>query len=161
MHEYVSDTGPLISFERLPGGFALLRRLAPSIIIPHPVYEELRAGLPVGADYLAHHGIADFVRVVHVAQLLPETAGLHEGERQAISLAAIRKTPLLIEERAGHGVAEKCGLRPIGAIGLILNAWKSGILTADEAAAYFVALHTGKRISRPMLDKLLEMVRGR
>lgn len=160
MRDYVSDTGPLISFERIPDGFSLLRRLAHTITIPNPVYEELRVGLPIGTDYLAHHGIADFVEVVQVVQMLPETEGLHEGERHAITLAATLNLPLLIEERPGHAIAEKCGLRPIGAIGLILNAWKSGMITKDETAEHFAALFSGKRISRAMLDKLLLIVKG-
>lgn len=30
----VSDTGPLISFEKIEGGFSLLRRMVGSVLIP-------------------------------------------------------------------------------------------------------------------------------
>ena len=40
----VSDTGPLISLERLTDGFAFIRRLYDQIVIPPAVLEEVGLG---------------------------------------------------------------------------------------------------------------------
>ncbi len=65
--EVVSDTGPLISFEKLPNGFALLRKLCHQVLIPEQVLKELELGLP-GANYLQTYAIGDWV---HVARKVP------------------------------------------------------------------------------------------
>jgi predicted nucleic acid-binding protein len=155
MRDFVSDTGPLISFEKIADGFILLRHLVDTIIISQAVYEELAAGIPPGNDYLAYFGIADFVTVCPVPAALPGTEGLHEGERSAIALAAQRDLPLLIEERAGHAVAAGLGLIPISASGLILHAYQAGHLARAEAERDFRALCAGRRINHDLLEILL------
>jgi len=160
MRNYVSDAGPLISFERIPEGFSLLRRLARAVVIPQQVYEELAAGIPLGHDYLAHFGIADFVEVVRAPGPLPGTGNLHDGECYAIALASARRLPLLIEERHGHAVAERLGLTPIGSVGLLLDGLQRDILTRPEAERSVQALFLGKRINRDLLEALLKRIRA-
>jgi predicted nucleic acid-binding protein len=159
MREYVSDTGPLISFEIIPGGFMLLRRLVGGILVPPEVVDELSVGLLPGSDYLAHYGIADFVRVEPAPAAPAATAGLHEGESAAITLALARKLPLLIEERQGRQVALALGVETIGAIGLLLYACNIGIITVGEAEGCVQALFQGKRMNRTLLEALLAQLR--
>jgi predicted nucleic acid-binding protein len=82
--DYVSDTGPLISFERIPDGFLILRRLVRRIIIPMQVYDELSAGAPSRQDYIAAFGLADFIETTQAPSLSIEADGLHPGESHAI-----------------------------------------------------------------------------
>jgi predicted nucleic acid-binding protein len=105
----VSDTGPFITLERLPGGFKLLRQLYDRVLLPERVLAELAAGRPPGDDYLQEFGLADFVEVVTVQATDPDLAELDAGERDALSLALGRGLPLLIEERIGRDIARAKG----------------------------------------------------
>lgn len=159
MRDFVADAGPLISFERIPGGFDLLRRLARTIIIPEQVHEELTAGLPPGRNYLVQYGLAGLVEVRRASDPLPGTGDLDVGERYAIALAAACGLPLLIEERRGRAVAERLGLASIGAVGLLLDGLLSGVLGRDETERHVRALFDGKRINRDLRDALVERIR--
>ena len=56
--EIVSDTGPLISLERLPDGYQWMQELYAGIILPPSVTEELLAGgYEDLAAYEQHFGI--------------------------------------------------------------------------------------------------------
>ncbi len=50
----VSDTGPIITLEKLPDGFALLRKLYDKILLPEEVLEELAEGFETPEAYLNH-----------------------------------------------------------------------------------------------------------
>lgn len=153
MCDVVSDTGPLISFERIPGGFAIMRRIVRIVIIPPQVLEELQSGLPLGDGYLAHHGIGDFIRVEPAPPPPPEVLTLDTGERYAI-------LPLLVEDRKARLVADRLGLKSTGALGMILAARETGRLSTVEAKACIEALHQSGRISGHLQDMALARVTG-
>jgi predicted nucleic acid-binding protein len=58
---------------------------------------------------------------------------LHIGEAQAIQLARELGLPLLIEETVGRRVARGLGISIAGIPGQILQAFRQGSLTAQEA----------------------------
>jgi predicted nucleic acid-binding protein len=159
MREYVADTGPLISFERIPDGFLLLRRLVKGIVVPPEVVEELAAGSVPTANYLMQHGIADLVCVEHAPPCPAAAAGLHAGEAAAIALALAKKLPLLIEERQGRQVAAALGVETTGSVGLLLYACNTRIITKDDAEGYAQALLQGKRINRKLFEALVRQFR--
>ncbi len=156
--DFVSDTGPLISFEKIPNGFATLRRLARRVFVPLGVKEELSFG--VGEEYFTHHGIGDFVVVTSTLQCLIETGELHLGEQQAIALAAQMGLPLLIEERYGRTVAKGLGITVSGPVGLILAGCDQGSLTTEEGRMMVAALFAARRIPRSLLDSANAQLRG-
>lgn len=99
----VSDTGPLISLEKLGDGYRLLRLLYDRVLIPPSVLAEVIHGQFVDEQaYARHYGISDFLEVVEVqsSRALPESELLDPGETDAIRLALERNLPLLIEEEA-------------------------------------------------------------
>jgi hypothetical protein len=155
MRKYVADTGPLISFERIPDGFPLLRRLVEAIIVPPEVIEELTAGETPPANYLERHAIIDLVTVERAPPPSLAMSGLHAGEAAAVALALARKLPLLIEERQGRQVASALGIETTGTVGLLLYAHAARIITKKEAADSAHALLQGKRISRKLFEALL------
>ena len=54
---------------------------------------------------------------------------IDEGESEAIALALeIRADFVLIDDAAGRLVADEVGLRPIGALGVLLRAKRSGLI---------------------------------
>ena len=90
MRQIVSDTGPLISLEKLSQGYDFIRQLYDKLIIAPAVLEEVAAGqFATPKEYLQHYGISDLIEVRTVSQPheLPEAERLHEGETQAIQLA--------------------------------------------------------------------------
>lgn len=160
--QIVSDTGPLITLEKLPDGYQFIRKLYSTIIIPPTVLTELVQGQFEHAEaYLSHYGIIDIIEVVAApgGNSLLELKALDLGEREAIQLSISRQLPLLIEEEAGRTAARKLGLRISGIAGQILLATRQGLIRAEEAEQKLRILYKARRINRTIYDGLLIAVR--
>jgi predicted nucleic acid-binding protein len=162
MRFIVSDTGPLISLERLPDGYTFIQRLYDQVLVPPMVMEELLQGLAVDRDtYLQHYGIAGFLEVVSPgkALVLPGMERLHGGENQAIQLALERELPLLIEEEAGREVALEAGLRISGIAGQLLKAVRVGVLPVENGIEKLEALLRAGRINTLILEGIRDAMK--
>ena len=63
----VSDTGPLITLEKLADGHRFIRLLYEKILVPQAVLDELTQGYFSSADaYLEHYAILDLIEVKEV-----------------------------------------------------------------------------------------------
>ena len=154
----VSNTGPLISLEKLRQGYDFIRQLYDTIIIPPSVLDEVTEGqFATPHAYLQHYGIVDLIEVHSVArhEQLPEAARLHGGEVQAIQLAQALALPLLIEETVGRRVAQRLGISISGIAGQIITAFRHGIITAQEARHKLPELFQTGRINRKIYEALL------
>lgn len=112
----VSDSGPLISLERISNGYDFIRKLYKKIFVPLSVIEELSYGLHLPPNgYLAAYNIKDLVKIISVAKdKQPEIKGiefLHLAEAEAILLAVQIQCHLLIEETIGRQIAIGAGLK--------------------------------------------------
>ena len=157
MRQIVSNTGPLISVEKLTQGYDFIRRLYDKVIIPPTVFEEVAAGqFATPEEYLQHYAISDLIEVRTVSQLqeLPETERLHEGETQAIQLALELQLPLLIEETVGRRVAQSVGIQISGIAGQIIKAFRQDLIAATEAQNKLSELLRGGRINRKIYEAL-------
>jgi predicted nucleic acid-binding protein len=157
----VSNTGPLISLEKLRQGYDFIRQLYDTIIIPLGVLDEVAAGqFATPQAYLQHYGIEDLLEVQTVAgsEQLPEVTRLHVGEAQAIQLARELVLPLLIEETVGRRVAQGLGIAISGIAGQILKAFRQGSLTAQEAQNKLLELFQAGRINRKIYAALLAVI---
>ena len=157
----VSNTGPLISLEKLRQGYDFIRQLYDTIIIPPSVLDEVTEGqFTTPQAYVQHYGIGDLLEVHAVSQSvrLPEVARLHVGEAQAIQLARELALPLLIEETVGRRVALGLGLSISGIAGQILKAFHQGILPAQEARNKLRELFQAGRINRKIYEALLAVI---
>lgn len=153
----VSNTGPLISLEKLRQGYDFIRQLYDTIIIPPGVLDEVAEGqFATPQAYLQHYGIVDLLEIHAVSQSerLPEVARLHVGEAQAIQLAL----PLLIEETVGRRAAQGLGISISGIAGQILKAFRQGSLTAQEARNKLLELFQAGRINRKIYEALLAVI---
>lgn len=158
MRQIVSNTGPLISLEKLTQGYAFIRRLYDKVIIPPAVLEEVAVGQFATPDeYLQHYAISDLIEMRTVSQPheLPEAERLHEGETQAIQLALELQLPLLIEETVGRRVAQSVGLQISGIAGQIIKAFRQSIIAAAEAQDKLSELLRAGRINRKIYEALL------
>ncbi len=67
----VSDTGPIITLEKLDDGFEFTRKLYDSLLLPDEVQRELLEGTHLAqSNYLRTHGINDLVQVRQVTEIL-------------------------------------------------------------------------------------------
>src|SRR5699024_10035049 len=125
----VSDTGPIISLEKLTGGFQFIRKLYDEVIIPTAVLEELAQGeFESGGAYLSYYHAGDILTIKRVSSfdLQAETSHLDKGERQAIQLASNEGLALLIEEHAGRKTAMELGMHISGIAGQLRKAYQKG-----------------------------------
>jgi predicted nucleic acid-binding protein len=150
----VCDTGPLISLEKVTGGYGLIRKLYDGLLVPPAGLRELAAGTFESEEaYLLHFGVEDLlVERRPTGTLEPETRLLDEGERQAIRLAQELALPLLIEEQAGREAARALGIPISGIAGQILRAVREGVTTPNDATAKLAQLREAGRINRQVFE---------
>ena len=143
----VSNTGPLITLEKLEDGHEFIRKLYDKIIIPQKVLEEISEKYSTGEDYLKKYQIEDLIEVYRVTNIVDIRGieSLDDGEIEAISLALELKLELLIEEIKGRKIAQSVGISISGIAGQIGRACIKGIINKTEAIQ--------------KLQKLLEMGR--
>ena len=110
--------------------------------------------------YLQHYSIVDLIAVhaVSRSEQLPEAVRLHIGEAQTIQLARELALPLLIEETVGRRVARGLGMAISGIAGQILQAFRRGIITAQEARNKLLELFQAGRINRKIYEALLAVL---
>lgn len=156
MKRIVSDTSPLISLEKVDGGYKFLRKLYDKVLVPPAVLRELAAG-PFASEevYLSHFGIYDLLRIEKPERSeREETEHLDPGEREAIALALEFDLPLLIEEEAGRTLARELGIRISGIAGQILQAVREGIIGAGRGNRMLVALKGKGRINQRVFENV-------
>ncbi|MGE0083651.1 MAG: hypothetical protein AB7S75_04455 [Desulfococcaceae bacterium] len=131
----VSNTGPLISLEKLRDGYGFIRKLYRKILIPHKVAEEISEWYENFESYLQHYKIRDLIEIRPVGEIvcIEGIQNLDEGEIEAISLASESGLELLIEETMGRSIALKAGIKISGIAGQIGSAYKAGLISKDEA----------------------------
>ena len=157
----ISNTGPLISLEKLHQGYDFIRLLYDTIIIPPGVFDEVAEGqFATPHAYLQHYGIVDLIEVHAVLrnERLPEATRLHVGEAQAIHLALELALPLLIEETVGRRVAQGMGISISGIAGQVLKAFRQGAIPAQEAHNKLRELLQAGRINRKIYEALLTVI---
>jgi len=157
----ISDTGPLISLEKLTNGYRFIRHLYHTIIVPPAVLEEVAQGqFDHSQAYLDHYDIADLIKVRKSLydSILPEIELLHQGEIQAIQLAFELNTTLLIEETAGRRVANQLGIHISGIAGQIIKAFREDIIPAQEAYHKLDELLKAGRINSNIYDALVKVI---
>ena len=161
VRQIVSNTGPLISLEKLDQGYDFIHCLYDKLIIPPAVLEEVAEGLFANPqDYLQYHNITDLIEVRPVSNppALPEAERLHDGESQAIQLALELHLPLLIEETVGRRVAQSVGVQISGIAGQIISAFRQKIISATDAQNKLNELLQAGRINRKIYDALLAAI---
>ena len=161
----VSDTTPLITLMKV-GRLNILHSLFGEVCIPKAVFSEVTSNetFENEADIIRN---SEYIKVVMVrdqrqVEFLQRATGLDLGESEAIIYAdEIKADLLLMDEAAGRKVAQNMNLPITGSIGVLIKAFKSGIITADEADDAFARIRRANRhISEPLINKALEMIHG-
>ena len=151
----VADASPLIYLSRV-GVLDLLSVLFGEVVVPRAVWAEVvdqRPSAP-GLDALKS---ARWIRVID-SELPTTDLGLDPGETAAILLAeGLHAELLLIDERMGRRVAEARGLVVRGTLGVLVQARRTGALTALRPVLEQL-VGDGFRISPALLREALAAV---
>ncbi|OFW32931.1 MAG: hypothetical protein A3G76_11680 [Acidobacteria bacterium RIFCSPLOWO2_12_FULL_65_11] len=154
---WVVNASPLILFSRI-GRLDLIERLAPAILIPNAVIEEVRAGQQKDRSAATALKWAERYRVDNVtvvASIEPWDLGLGESQVIAHSVGAPRWAAL--DDRAARRCAVAHGVSVIGSLGVVLRAKKS--LHVDRARPVVQELiAAGMFLEDEFVDRVLESI---
>jgi predicted nucleic acid-binding protein len=155
----VSNTSPLTNLAAI-GQFDLLSQLYGEVQIATGVLEELnvRGRRWPGYDETSR---ASWIKqhVVHnqdlIAVLLRD---LDRGEAETLALAIELDADLvLMDERDGRRFAQRLGLRPVGVVGILLEAKKAGLLNRVRPCLEALRHDAGFYVSDGLCELALEL----
>jgi predicted nucleic acid-binding protein len=107
--------------------------------------------------YFIAAGHADVVRPV-LSELTHPSTPVVPGEAAAIQIAGELKADLLlIDERIGRREASRYGVPVVGALGVLLEAFRRGLI-ADPLAVVVAMRAGGFRVSKRLLDRFQDEV---
>jgi len=155
----VSNTSPITSLAAI-GQFELLQKLYGEIHIADAVWHELNHGgrrYPgsqevEGASWVDRHAVSSQALVTVLRR------DLDQGESETLALAIELKADLvLLDEQEGRHMATRFGLRPLGVLGVLLQAKHFGAIAEirslvdalREQAGFFI----GKSLYRQVLEQ--------
>ncbi|MGB2842382.1 MAG: DUF3368 domain-containing protein [Halobacteriota archaeon] len=127
----ISNSSPLIALAKI-GHFKLLRDLFKEIYISKAVHREVAVhGKEKPGEKEVTQGIKKgWIKVLEAREKEPYALLLGEGEGETIALAKERRARLVImDDRKGYILAKALGITVIGTLGVILLAYKSGMIS--------------------------------
>ncbi len=131
----VVDSTPLITLAVI-GHFTLLKSLFDEVLIPTSVYEEvvLKGKNRPGVSEISNANWLIVKAPKHKPSLPAELLGLDAGERDVILLGQeVAADWLLIDEKLGRKIADVMGFQVKGTLGVLLIAYRTGLLSREEA----------------------------
>ncbi len=167
MEAVVANAGPLMALAKL-NLLHLLKQLYGRVEFPHSVYEEIVVeGMQHGfedARTLQRFLDQEDWKPTEVKDVPDDLASLRldRGERESIALAIALDGLLLIDEERGRKAARQRGVTVRGTLGVLVQAYRSGLITADQLRFYFgqIEERTDIWISPAICRRLLHEVLG-
>ena len=154
----VVDASPLIHLARTDR-LHLLRTVAPTLIVPQPVLEEVRAK---GAKDKVAQSIqaVPWLRPVPSPSIPPEVTvwDLGAGEASVLAWAlSHRDTTTILDDQEGRRCARMLGLPVIGTLGIVLRAKRQGLIPAARPVVEDLVSH-GMYLSKEIVREALALV---
>jgi predicted nucleic acid-binding protein len=156
----ISDTTPLISLMKI-GQLDLVQRMFGEIQIPDAVFKELVSNKRFQEESRQIRE-SSFIKTVKVADTeavdrLRQSTGLDIGESEAIILSdSVKANLLLMDEVKGRSVAQQMGIQLMGTVGMLMAAYKEGLLSKNEILTCIDILkNSGRHISGRLYDQLI------
>jgi len=150
----VSDSGPIITLEKLEDGFEFIGKLYKKIIIPKSVYNEVS----FGGDISEYIGNLIEVKTVENEFLFHDMNRLHVGEKEAIAISLQLKSKLLIEEEIGRNIAFSLGIKISGIAGQIVKANRLKIINKKESIDKIEKLFYSNRINKRLYSQIVSKI---
>jgi predicted nucleic acid-binding protein len=157
MSVWVVNTSPLVFLGNL-GRLELLRKEGREVCLPRAVAEEVAekpdaAAQAVQAAYLTWLQVRDVADRTAVALV---QAALHKGEAEAIVLATeLQAERLIIDDQDARRFADRCGLKTVGTLGILLSAKQHGeIASLRQEIDRLLAL--GFRVNPRLVSAMLQ-----
>ncbi|KXA91740.1 hypothetical protein AKJ57_00210 [candidate division MSBL1 archaeon SCGC-AAA259A05] len=158
----VSDTGPLIHLSQI--GRLESLRIVDRLLIPSEVRSEFKEG--VFLERLDELEMIEVRRMkgnqANSAGALSRKYGLDLGEAEAIILAKRESIPLIFtDDLDARRTALMRGLEPHGSVGVLLRAYRDGILSKNDTITAIRQLHTDSSLylTSDLVDRAIEAVR--
>ena len=157
----IADAGPLIFLAKLTQLDLVPKLLSRDIRIPRLVYREVM--LP-GIDPIERDVLQAFLASCTI-EAVPRprsfASAMSAADNAALTLAVRSKaTILLCDERVTRIMAEGEGIRPLGTLGILLQAMRTGLLTRSETRRMvdlLIRTH-GFRIGVELYQAVLEQI---
>ena len=149
----ITNTSPLIALERI-GQLSVLPQLYGNVVRPRSVLIEIEDGLTKYgvSDELLH---ADWLETREDPPEMRLRRELGSGETAVIALALRENADLVIlDDLAARNVAAELGLAVSGTLGVILAAYKRGVLKDLRLAIDSLGM-VGFRVSQEIVDRML------
>ena len=129
----VADATPLIALARIQR-LELLREHYDQVLIGSVVKAEtIDAGRSVraqGVEQIEAAVDAGWLTIASstdaendLMQRLSQRSRLHQGEAESIALARVRKLPLVVDDKEARSVARAVGVRHVGTVSVLLEAY--------------------------------------
>jgi predicted nucleic acid-binding protein len=151
---WVVNASPIILFSRI-GRLDLIERLAPTILVPNAVIEEVRAGqdgdrtAAVAVEWAQGHAVEDVTVVASI-----EHWDLGIGESQVIAHCLGGRRWAVLDDRAARRCAEGHGIPVIGSLGMVLRSKQKRLIeNARPIVSELVA--AGMFLGNDFVDRVL------
>ena len=156
----VSNSSPIITLGKI-GRLNLLKKCFGTVTIPRGVHDEVmrKENSPEAAALKA--AISEKWITVEKASISPllTDAGLGEGEKEAVSIAAASKTMLLIDDDHAKAYASLLNVEAHGTLHAIYLAYFKRLISKSEAISIIKDMITnGSYISTELYAKFLELL---
>jgi len=162
----VSDATPIISLLKIDQ-LHLLHGLFQEVFIPQAVYDELTLN-PVFEKEAMQIKECSFITKVEVGEessvnLFQRVTGLDRGESEAIIYTdSIGADLILMDEIKGRRIAVQVGLRVMGTLGILLEAYEQGLISKEEIfSGLDILKNSGRYISEALYKQLTEKIKNR
>ena len=155
----VSNTSPLTNLAAI-GQFALLHKLYGTIQIAQEVWEELNA---FGRSWPGSQEVANAPWVVQKQVKNKELVqalrrDLDRGEAATITLAIeLSADIVLLDEQDGRHAAQRMSLRPLGVLGILLEAKTKGFVSVVKPHVDSLRQTAGFYLSEVVYQKVLDL----
>lgn len=151
------NASPLILYSRI-GKLDLFERLAPGVIIPETVIEEVRSG--AHKDATADQAVAWAKQYRHADIAVPVTVerwDLGKGESQVISYCLHGMRWAVLDDQMARRCISAHALRMVGSLGVILRAKERGLI--DKARPWVYKLKSeGMYVADELIERSLSAI---